>query len=434
MHRLQVFLAVSFLIPLFVAAGEIEFSRTEYDLGSIAGGYYQPAQFAFTNKTDAQTAILSVRSAPSVKLEYQRGYIKTGETSVISIKIETQTLGDFAETVQIYFAHTDKPYLLKITGKMVTAVECFPDKSNWEMREIRIIDKESKEIIHEAEAEFAFNFERNITIKKQTDGRLLAQLPIGRYGVKARAQYHASISEERYIRKTEPIIYIELSPTGEPQPQAIRTPAPQEQIRLLPPAPTDYGDSVLPASLYRHNNIVFLIDISLSMRRNGKMQNVQKAMHGLIDALRPTDSIGIVVYNNKATTLISQLSGADKDSLHATVDKLVPAGLTNGVSGLQMAYQIASESKNIDGNNQILLITDGEFTSAKQSETELGKIINGYAQQNIKMSILSFGEDKDAIAGLKRIAKKGDGNYLDFSNLHDENILIEEIKNQSFKQ
>ena len=104
------------------------------------------------------------------------------------------------------------------------------------------------------------------------------------------------------------------------------------------------------------------------------------------------------------------------------------------LSGMPFEDQIASESKNIDGNNQILLITDGEFTSAKQSETELGKIINGYAQQNIKMSILSFGEDKDAIAGLKRIAKKGDGNYLDLSNLHDENILIQEIKNQSFKQ
>ncbi len=434
MTRMLVFLAVSFFISLASYAGEVSFDKTSHDFGPIAGGYYQPAQFMFTNNTDAPIAIINIQASRTVKLQYQRGYIRPGQSASISLKFESQTLGKFSETARVFLSNSDQPVVLKISGTMITAVECFPDKSNWEIREIRIIDALTKEVIPNAEAEFKLNFQKNIPIKKQSDGRYLAQLPIGMYDVEASAKGYLPLSTERHIRKTEPIIYIELIRNGQPQAEPVA-----EQVATPEPVAAsepveDYGDSLLPSALYKQNNIVFLIDISLSMKKNGKMQQVQQSMHGLIDALRTTDSIGVVVYNNTAKTVASQLSGQDKSQLHRVVDSLVPAGLTNGVAGLQMAYQIASNSKNIDGNNQIILITDGEFSTTGQSEGELAKVISSYAEQSIKMSILSFGEDRDAIAGLKRIAKKGEGNYLDFSNLQAGNILLEEIKNQSIKQ
>ena len=140
------------------------------------------------------------------------------------------------------------------------------------------------------------------------------------------------------------------------------------------------------------------------------------------------------MYNNVSRVLASHLSGRDKAVLHRLVDSLTPEGLTNGVSGLQTAYKLAGQTKNVSGNNQVLLITDGEFSGAGQSAQDLEAVVESYAAQDIKLSILSFGEDADAIAGLKRITRKGTGNYIEFSNLQSENILLDEIKHQSLKQ
>lgn len=427
-------LAASLLLPFALLAGEVKFSATSHDFGDIAGGFCQPAVFVLTNNTDAPIAIMRVQAQRIIRAQFQRGYIRPGQSVNISLTVEKPTTGRFDESVEVYLSNTTKPYQLRLSGTAVSAVECFPDKSNWEVREIRIIDADTRAIIPGAEAHFKQNFSREIPLQRR-DGKLVAQLPIGMYGVEASAKGYIPLSTERQIRKTEPIIYVELSrgytPAVVPDPQPVAAVEP-EPLRQTLPAPTA-KDSVLPASLYKDNNVVFLIDVSLSMKRNGKMQNVQKSMHGLIDALRLQDSIGIAVYNNSSRVLAAHLSGNDKAALHQIIDSLVPEGLTNGVAGLQTAYRLAAATKNDGGNNQLLLVTDGEFSGAGQSATEFDDLVGAYAEQGIKLSILSFGDDIDAIAGLKRIAHKGHGNYVEFSNLQAENVLIEEIKQQSLK-
>lgn len=435
--------AASIFAAIAAYSGEVQFSATSHDFGQFAGGYCQPATFTVTNNTDAPIAIIRVQASHIVRTRFQRGYIRPGQSATISMTVEKPTMGQFDESVEVFLSHSTKPFPIRISGTTVSAVECFPDKSNWEMREIRIVDAETRSIIPGAEAHFKQNMEREIPLQRR-DGKLVGQLPIGMYGIEANAKGYTSTASQRLIRKTEPIVYVELSRTSIPEPITV----PQEHV-VTEPAPvaepvpmavptaqpkTETSDSILPEALYKENNIVFLIDVSLSMKRNGKMQNVQKSMHRLIDALRPHDSIGIAVYNNTSRVIASHLSGNDKAVLHRLVDSLSPEGLTNGVAGLQTAYKLALQTKNASGNNQLLLITDGEFSGSGQSAEDLEKIVESYAAQDIKLSILSFGEDPDAIAGLKRITRKGTGNYIEFSNLQTENILLDEIKHQSLKQ
>lgn len=430
-----VFWAVSFFTAIAAYSGEVQFSATSHDFGEFAGGYCQPAVFTVTNNTDAPVAIIRVQASRIVRVQFQRGYIRPGQSATISMTVEKPTMGRFDELVDVFLSHSTRAFPLRVSGTTVSAVECFPDKSNWEMREIRIVDAETRSIIPGAEAHFRQNMAREIPLQRR-DGKLVGQLPIGMYGIEANAKGYARSSSQRQIRKTEPIVYIELSrtviPAPDPEPVAEVHPV-AEPVPVATPQPVN-SDSVLPAALYMENNIVFLIDVSLSMKRNGKMENVQKSMHRLINALRPQDSIGIAVYNNVSRVLASHLSGRDKAVLHRLVDSLTPEGLTNGVSGLQTAYKLAVETKNVSGNNQVLLITDGEFSGAGQSAEDLEAVVESYAAQDIKLSILSFGEDADAIAGLKRITRKGTGNYIEFSNLQSENILLDEIKHQSLKQ
>lgn len=429
--KLFLFLGVVSISCRTSFAQNITFLKSSHDFGQVANGLFQPAVFEFVNTGSSKVAIMMAKSVYEVKSKYERAYVQPGDTGRVEVTIETQRLGAFKENVDVLFAHSPKPFKLQITGEIIDVLECFPDKNNRSVREIRIVDAQTKQIIRPSYADFSLNFGAPISVRTSKVGKTTAQIPIGPYGIRAWADGYNVLTMERYIRKSEPILFLELQRASQPIAQPTPVAEPEEVVEPEPVVQT--SDSTLPEELYRDNNIVFLIDISLSMKKNGKMDKVKNAMDDLVKALRPIDRISIITYNNKATTLVNGKRGSDKVPLYAAVDSLKPRGLTNGVAGLQSAYQLAYARVSKTGNNQVILITDGEFTGS-QSGKELEKIVTYYAEQSIIMSILSFGEDKEAVSGLQKMAKRGGGNYLQYGSLQTSKILLKEIQKQSLKE
>ncbi len=200
----------------------------------------------------------------------------------------------------------------------------------------------------------------------------------------------------------------------------------------VPAAPTDTFAGPLPPALYRPNNLVFLIDVSSSMRK--KMPQLKAALTALVKALRPHDYISVITYSTVAAVKARGLSGARKDTLQRLIAGLDAEGMTYGIRGLRKAYEIARENYIDGGNNQVILITDGEFNSPDYSRLDLFRLVKDHALVPIKLSVVSLAEKQGVGRTLQMAAMFGRGNYIRAKAMkRSATVLLEEVRKQSRK-
>jgi hypothetical protein len=190
----------------------------------------------------------------------------------------------------------------------------------------------------------------------------------------------------------------------------------------------------LSNTLYGDNNVLLLIDISKSMKDEGKFNMLKTSLKNLIGALRDVDNIGIIAFNESVKIISEPKSAGNTAYFFDVIDTLSADGRTFGVQGIEKAYEFVQQKFIFGGNNQIIVATDGAFNGPNYSEERLNALIQQHAEQGIKMSILGFNVEREDESLIEKIAKKGKGNYLKVKNPKQaESILIDEIKFQSKK-
>ena len=71
--------------------------------------------------------------------------------------------------------------------------------------------------------------------------------------------------------------------------------------------------------------LVFAIDVSGSMGREDRLGLVKRSLRLLVDELRPTDEVGIVIYGSVGQVLLEPTDGGEKRSIISAIDRLEPA-------------------------------------------------------------------------------------------------------------
>ena len=179
----------------------------------------------------------------------------------------------------------------------------------------------------------------------------------------------------------------------------------------------------LPAS-----NLVFLIDVSGSMNTANKLPLVKEAFKLLVNQLRPQDHVAIVVYAGAAGAVLPSTSGQQKATIKDALDKLSAGGSTAGGEGIKLAYQIAQEHFVKEGNNRVILATDGDFNVGVSSEGELQKLIEEKRKSGIFLSVLGFGMGNYKDNKMETLADKGNGNYAYIDNLQEaQKVFVHEF-------
>jgi Mg-chelatase subunit ChlD len=191
-------------------------------------------------------------------------------------------------------------------------------------------------------------------------------------------------------------------------------------------------DEVLSIDDYAANNVLFLIDVSSSMAKENKMDLLKESLKSLALVLRDIDRVAIIAYNQKTNVILESVSGDNKSTILHAIDSLKTSGLTYGVNGLQTAYDLLQYYFIGDGNNQIILATDGLFSSANASltENELNKEVRKQASNNgIKLSVIGFGQDDEGQRLMQKLANNGEGQFIQIKNPWEaKTVLVEEIK------
>ncbi|MXX56183.1 MAG: DUF3520 domain-containing protein [Gemmatimonadetes bacterium] len=175
-------------------------------------------------------------------------------------------------------------------------------------------------------------------------------------------------------------------------------------------------------------NLVFLLDVSGSMMPDNKLPLLKKAFALLVDQLRPEDRVAIVVYAGAAGLVLPSTRGSEKAEILAALEDLQAGGSTAGGAGLRLAYEVARKHHLDDGNNRVILATDGDFNVGASSDAEMVRLIERERESGTFLTVLGFGTGNLKDAKMEQIADHGNGNfhYVD-GLLEARKVLVEEM-------
>jgi Ca-activated chloride channel family protein len=184
----------------------------------------------------------------------------------------------------------------------------------------------------------------------------------------------------------------------------------------------------LPTTTLPPSNLVFLIDVSGSMQVINKLPLVKSSMKLLVDQLRPQDKVAIVVYAGAAGLVLPSTSGKDRQKIREAIEQLEAGGSTAGAAGIKLAYQVARENFAKEGNNRVILCTDGDFNVGTSSDGELVQLIEKERESGVFLTVLGFGMGNYKDNKMQKLADSGNGNHYYIDNIGEgKKVLVNEF-------
>ncbi len=200
------------------------------------------------------------------------------------------------------------------------------------------------------------------------------------------------------------------------------------QLLMIGVQGKDIAEEDLPAS-----NLVFLVDVSGSMYSREKLPLVKESLISLTKTMSKKDKISIVTYAGNERVVLEGARGNQVKCITAIMDLLDADGSTNGESGINMAYNIAEKYFMKNGNNRVIMASDGDLNVGIQSEDALIKLIEKKRETGVYFSILGFGSENIKDNKMKALAANGNGNYNYIDSVTEANkVLVEERRGTLF--
>src|SRR5690606_1482948 len=122
-----------------------------------------------------------------------------------------------------------------------------------------------------------------------------------------------------------------------------------------------------------------------------KLPLVKASMKMLTDQLRENDRVSIVVYAGAAGLVLPPTNGNDKLKIKNAIDELEAGGSTAGGEGIKLAYKTAREHFIKNGNNRVILCTDGDFNVGASSDDAMITLIENERKSGVYLTVLGYG-------------------------------------------
>ena len=167
-------------------------------------------------------------------------------------------------------------------------------------------------------------------------------------------------------------------------------------------------------------NIVLLLDVSGSMYRN--REQVQAMAATILSKLREGDKVSLVTYSSRDRVVIDGLKIRSEEDRIRALEKFLGAdisGCTNGSAGIEKAYEIGKAQYIEGGNNQVILITDGDLNFGITDKGGLAELIEEKKKSGLFLSVIGTGLYNFKDDKLETLCKHGNGVYRVVNDLAD---------------
>lgn len=185
-------------------------------------------------------------------------------------------------------------------------------------------------------------------------------------------------------------------------------------------------------------NYVLLVDVSGSM--SGFVSGTEKAMsrldlvrygaEKLVEGLGERDRVSIVTYASGVKTVLESTAATEegKKEIRNALSRLTANGSTSGSAGLELAYEQAEAHRAENGNNRVIILTDGDFNVGISDTDELTEFIREKAASGIALSVVGVGLGNTRDDLMQTLALNGNGNYCYIdTQLEAEKVFKEEL-------
>ncbi len=159
------------------------------------------------------------------------------------------------------------------------------------------------------------------------------------------------------------------------------------------------------------SNLVFLLDVSGSMNNPNKLPLVKKSLNMLVNRLDQRDRVAVVVYAGASGLVLPSTTANNQETIAHALNNLSAGGSTNAGAGIELAYKLARENFIEDGNNRVILCTDGDFNVGVTNRGDLAATADAEAEAGIRLTILGFGMGNYKDGMLEELSNKGKGSY-----------------------
>lgn len=201
---------------------------------------------------------------------------------------------------------------------------------------------------------------------------------------------------------------------------------PESFVEKLPQDTTLPVPGAISLEGYAYNNLVFLLDVSSSMNKPGKLDLLQSSFKFLVNLMRPQDRVSIVTYSGDAKVVLPSTSAVEKIKIIQAIDSLESKGTSQVIEGFQAAKSEAKRHFINDGNNKIILASDGAFSEDKQ----LSKLVRELGKENISLTVFYYSqtEKPEEANRLRKLSRLGKGNYTHISESNSDKIMVREAQ------
>jgi len=286
-------------------------------------------------------------------------------------------------------------------------------------------------VVADTEEYGSYKENRFFSAKDQALSTFSLDVDAASYGNMRRMINQGQVPAKDAIRTEELINYFSYNypqPTGK-DPVKILTEtavcpwAPAHQLVRIGVKAREIPSENLPAS-----NFVFLLDVSGSMQTPNKLELVKSSIKLLTNNMRKKDRVAIVVYAGAAGVKLESTEGSDRQKIMEAVESLQAGGSTAGGEGIALAYKIAEKNFIPNGNNRIILCTDGDFNVGISGTGELEEMIASKRKTGVYLTVLGYGMGNYKDNKLQTLAEKGNGNHAYIDNLQEANkVLVNEF-------
>ena len=179
-----------------------------------------------------------------------------------------------------------------------------------------------------------------------------------------------------------------------------------------------------PRGERRPSNLVFLVDVSGSMQSEDKLPLVRSSLKLLAGELTADDRISLVVYAGTTGVVLEPTPGSERATIIAALDRLEAGGSTNGGAGISLAYAMAEQAFIKEGNNRVLLATDGDFNVGTTSFEALVDLVEEMRKGGVALTTLGFGTGNYNDHLMEQLADAGNGSHAYIDTLSEARRVL----------
>ena len=180
-------------------------------------------------------------------------------------------------------------------------------------------------------------------------------------------------------------------------------------------------------------NLTIALDVSASMRWDGRLDVAKRALKNLLDHLGPRDQFSFVAFNQQVTQSIEHATPVYKAQLIEMLDALNTSGGTNLGAGLPAAVSIGLNSPwEPDPASKLVLITDGSLRLDDEVRSTTQDLLRSAVSRGLEVSIIELDDDGSANPYLEDLADAAGGELHEtLSHDHLRWTLVDILMGQS---